>query len=197
MADEALLDEFVVARSQALVRSAYLLMQDEQLAEDLVQAALTKSWFAWKRIDDPEAYVRKVMVTTATSWWRRRWVRETPTDHLQVAAVSAASGSPTDDPGAVDPDLWTAIGHLPRRQRAAVVLRYMEDRSEVETADLLGCSVGTVKSQCSKALARLRLDPALDPGLDSAIDRAAPTDRSAGPATTTPRREANERRERP
>ena len=80
MADEKIFDEFVVARSQALVRSAYLLTQDEGLAEDLVQTALTKAWFAWRRIDDPEAYVRRIMATTAASWWRRRWVRENPTD---------------------------------------------------------------------------------------------------------------------
>jgi RNA polymerase sigma-70 factor (sigma-E family) len=165
MADETQFDEFVVARSQALVRSAYLLMQDEGRAEDLVQTALTKSWFVWKRIDDPEAYVRRVMVTTATSWWRRRWIRETPIDQELVGAAAAAqSGAqPAAGPDGVRQDLWTAIGHLPARQRAVVVLRYMEDRTEAETADLMGCSVGTVKSQCSKALAKLRLDPALTP----------------------------------
>ena len=156
MADVAEFDEFVVARSQALVRSAYLLVQDEGLAEDLVQTALTKSWFAWKRIDDPEAYVRRVMVTTATSWWRRRWVRETPTEQ-----PPAQETTNTLDPGDAQ-DLWDAIGRLPRRQRAVVVLRYMEDRTESDTAELMGCSVGTVKSQCAKALAKLRVDPALD-----------------------------------
>ena len=78
MADESEFDEFVVSRSPALLRSAYLLVQDEGKAEDLVQTALTKAWFAWKRIEDPEAYVRRIMVTTSVSWWRRRWNRETP-----------------------------------------------------------------------------------------------------------------------
>jgi len=162
MADEAEFDGFVVARSQALVRSAYLLTQDESLAEDLVQTALTKAWFAWRRVEDPEAYVRRIMVTTSASWWRRRWVRETPTD--EVSLELERSGS---EPSAVgDHDLWSAIGRLPRRQRAVVVLRYLEDRTEADTADLMGCSVGTVKSQCAKALAKLRLDVALAPAAD-------------------------------
>jgi len=162
MAEEAEFDGFVVARSQALVRSAYLLTQDESLAEDLVQTALTKAWFAWRRIEDPEAYVRRIMVTTSASWWRRRWVRETPTEELSLE-LERSGAEPVQ---AGDQDLWNAIGRLPRRQRAVVVLRYLEDRTEADTADLMGCSVGTVKSQCAKALAKLRLDVALAPAAD-------------------------------
>jgi RNA polymerase sigma-70 factor (sigma-E family) len=156
VAHESEFDGFVVNRSPALLRSAYLLVQDERLAEDLLQTALTKAWFAWKRIEDPEAYVRRIMVTTSASWWRRRWNGETPTE---VPEHSQASGQ--DEPAGAQ-DVWVAIGHLPRRQRAVVVLRYLEDRTESETASLMGCSVGTVKSQCAKALAKLRVDRALD-----------------------------------
>jgi RNA polymerase sigma-70 factor (sigma-E family) len=156
MAEESEFDAFVVSRSPALLRSAYLLVQDEGRAEDLVQTALTKAWFAWKRIDDPEAYVRRIMVTTSASWWRRRWNRELPTDQPHESPMAAGT-----DESADTHDLWVAIGHLPRRQRAAVVLRYLEDRTEADTAYLLGCSVGTVKSQCAKALAKLRSDGAL------------------------------------
>jgi RNA polymerase sigma-70 factor (sigma-E family) len=164
MADEAEFDDFVVARSQALIRSAYLLVQDGGLAEDLVQTALTKAWFAWRRIEDPEAYVRRIMVTTATSWWRRRWMRETPAE--QPLAHAEAPADPRLEGLAEGQDLWNAIGHLPRRQRAVVVLRYVEDRTEAETAELLGCTVGTVKSQSSKALAKLSLDSSLSPVTD-------------------------------
>lgn len=158
MADEAAFDAFVVARSQALLRTAYLLVQDEGRAEDLLQTALTKAWFAWRGIHtSPEAYVRRVMVTTSASWWRRRWTREMPTADLPDRPPAFSQEGPADRQ-----DLWDAIGHLPRRQRAVVVLRYLEDCTEVETAHLLGCTVGTVKSQCSKALAKLRLDPALE-----------------------------------
>jgi RNA polymerase sigma-70 factor (sigma-E family) len=158
MADSAEFDRFVVTRSQALLRTAYLLVQDENLAEDLLQTALTKTWFAWSRVDDPEAYVRRVLVTTSASWWRRRWTRETPTADLPEPHASVAAEGPVDGQ-----DLWVALGQLPPRQRAAVVLRYLEDRTEAETAQLLRCSVGTVKSQCAKALAKLRLNPALEP----------------------------------
>jgi RNA polymerase sigma-70 factor (sigma-E family) len=160
VADESEFDGFVATRSPALLRSAYLLVQDEGLAEDLLQTALTKAWFAWKRIQDPEAYVRRIMVTTSASWWRRRWTGEAPTDapeELRPAVLAEPAHAQ---------DLWVAIGHLPRRQRAVVVLRYLEDRSEADTASLMGCSVGTVKSQCAKALAKLRSDRALDPDVE-------------------------------
>lgn len=158
--DSAEFDAFVVARSPALLRTAYLLVHDEALAEDLLQTALTKAWFAWRRIDGPaEPYVRRILVTTATTWWRRRWTRELPSATLP----ERPSGSPDLAGGH---DLWTALGHLPRRQRAVVVLRYLEDRSEAETAELLGCSVGTVKSQAAKGLAKLRVDATLAPAAD-------------------------------
>jgi len=162
MEDEAEFDAFVVARSPALLRTAYLLVHDEALAEDLLQTSLTKAWFAWRRIEgDPEAYVRRILVTTSASWWRRKWNRETPTADLPERVPAS-----TDEAAAAWHDLWDAIGHLPGRQRAVVVLRYLEDRSEAETSRLLGCSVGTVKSQCAKALAKLRLDAVLEPVVD-------------------------------
>jgi len=161
MAEESEFDRFVVGRSPALLRSAYLLVQDEGLAEDLLQTALTKAWFAWTRIEDPEAYVRRIMVTTSASGWRRRWTRETPTEELGEPSGLARLDEPANGQA-----LWAAIGRLPRRQRAVVVLRYVEDRTESDTASLLGCSVGTVKSQCAKALAKLRSDGALAPDVE-------------------------------
>src|SRR4029079_6386252 len=106
-----------------------------------------------------DPYVRKILVNTYASWWRRKWNGErpheaspevVPPDNWREAAARDAAH-----------DLWDAMGRLPRRQRAVVVLRYFEDLTEVETATLLGISVGTVKSQTSKALAKLRIDPAL------------------------------------
>jgi RNA polymerase sigma-70 factor (sigma-E family) len=163
VAEESEFDGFFLTRSRALLRSAYLLVHDEGLAEDLLQTALTKAWFAWKRIEDPEAYIRKIMVTTSASWWRRRWNRETPTDQAHEPHMATRLDEPADAQ-----DLWVAIGHLPRRQRAVVVLRYLEDRTEADTASLMGCSVGTVKSQCAKALAKLRTDAALASDVEEA-----------------------------
>ena len=152
MADLAEFDAFVVACSPRLLRTAYLLVGERHLAQDLVQTALAKSWFAWKRIQgNPEPYVRKVMVTTATSWWQRRWRGEVPTETIPEQGRADAA---TDD----HVDVWRAIEHLPPRQRAVVVLRFYEDLTERQVADVLGCSVGTVKSQCAKALAKLRVD---------------------------------------
>jgi RNA polymerase sigma-70 factor (sigma-E family) len=150
-------EDFVVARSPALLRTAYLLVRDLQLAEDLVQTSLAKAWFSWRRINgDPEPYVRRILVTTSVSWWRQRWTHEHPTASIPEPAMPEGAEWPV-----YGGEVWAALGRLPRRQRAVVVLRYVEDRSEAETAELLGCSVGTVKSQCHLALSKLRVDSAL------------------------------------
>ena len=142
-------DEFVAARSTGLLRTAYLLTRDHALAEDLLQTALAKAWFAWSRIDgDPEPYVRKVIVNTFASWWRRKWNGE--------QAYAALPDRPIHDIDEDRHDLWTAMGRLPRRQRAVVVLRFYDDLSETDAATVLNCSVGTVKSQTNYALRRLR-----------------------------------------
>jgi RNA polymerase sigma-70 factor (sigma-E family) len=148
-------EEFVVVCSGRLLRTAYLLTRDHALAEDLLQTALTKAWFAWPRLDDqPEPYVRTIIVNTYATWWRRRWRGERPTRELPESGAAEAGLDSRHD-------LWVALGRLPRRQRAVVVLRFFEDLSESDTAEALGCAVGTVKSQTSKALAKLRIDPAL------------------------------------
>jgi RNA polymerase sigma-70 factor (sigma-E family) len=150
--------EFVAARGQALHRTAYLLTGDWALAEDLVQTSFARAYPRWSRIaaEDPEGYVRRVLVNTWSSWWRRRWRGEMPTSELPETASSDAFAV-ADSRSA----LRSALERLPRRQRAVVVLRFHEDLSETQVADLLGVSVGTVKSTASKALARLRADAAL------------------------------------
>jgi len=160
MGDRAEFDDFVVGCSPRLLRTSYLLTRDHALAEDLLQTALTKAWFAWPRVGgDAEPYVRKILVNTYASWWRRKWNGEHPTDDLP----DAASGDHAEGASTAH-DLWAALDRLPRRQRAVIVLRYFEDLTEAETARLLDCSVGTVKSQTSKAFAKLRIDPALERG---------------------------------
>jgi RNA polymerase sigma-70 factor (sigma-E family) len=154
-------DEFVAARSTGLLRTAYLLTRDHAMAEDLLQTALAKAWFAWSRIEtDPEPYVRKILVNTFASWWRRKWNGEHA--HGELPEPHASHLRHDEHAGADQRhDLWDAMGRLPRRQRAVVVLRFVEDLSEAETARLLGIAPGTVKSQTSKALAKLRIDPSL------------------------------------
>jgi RNA polymerase sigma-70 factor, ECF subfamily len=152
--DESEFREFVGARSSALLRTAYLLTGDRALAEDLLQTALTKTYLSWHRVRDraaAEAYVHRILVTTATSWWRTRWRREAPAE--SVPDISVADQTAELD----DRDLiWRHLRALPVRQRAVLVLRYYEDRSEAEVAALLRCSTGTVKSHTSRALATLR-----------------------------------------
>jgi RNA polymerase sigma-70 factor (sigma-E family) len=146
--------EFVAARSSALLRTAYLLAGDWATAEDLLQTALTKTYLAWKRlgrIEAVEPYTRRVLVNTATSWWRRRWHGERPTE------VLPEQPGPDRHEEALDRDLlWQHVRVLPARQRAVLVLRFYEDLSEAQTADLLEISPGTVKSQTARALATLR-----------------------------------------
>lgn len=151
-------EAFVAAAGNRLHTTAYLLTRDHGLAEDLVQTALARSWRVWRRIQgDPEPYVRRVLVNAFASSRRRRWWGEEPTEDVPDDAAR------NDDFASVDArvGLWEALGRLPPGQRAVVVLRYVEDLPEREVAALLGCSSGTVKSQASKALARLRVDEAL------------------------------------
>ena len=153
--DEEGFTDFVRARSAALLRTAYLLTGDAGLAEDLLQTALAKSYVALGRLRDPaalEPYVRRTLVTTACSWWRRRaWRSERPSATQPDVRVESRTDQVDDRD-----QLWAALRTLPARQRAVVVLRFYEDRSEAETARLLGCAPGTVKSQSARALASLR-----------------------------------------
>jgi RNA polymerase sigma-70 factor (sigma-E family) len=143
-------EAFVAARYAALLRTAYLLTGDHHDAEDLVQQSLVKAVGAWQRIDgDPEPYVRTILVRQNVSRWRRRRWRELTTD--------APPERQAVDVGADDRvTLHRALGVLAPRQRAVIVLRYYEDLTEAQTADVLGISVGTVKSQTRDALRRLR-----------------------------------------
>lgn len=153
-ADEQSFRDYVVARQGALLRRAWLLTGDWATAEDLVQSALMRVWPRWERVTangQEDAYVRKVMLNVYLSGRRRHWTREAPTAELPEPA-------PVDRDGDVDLRLvlTRAVAALPPRQRAVIVLRFVEDLSELQTAQVLGCAPGTVKSQTSKALATLR-----------------------------------------
>ena len=144
--------ELVHAAWPGLYRTAYLMLGDHQLAEDLTQTALTKTYAARRKIKDPAAapaYARVVLANTASTWFRRRsWRNEVPTETLPEGGV--------DRDLSTGPAVVTALAALPPRQRAVVVLRYYDDLSVREVAQALGISEGTVKSQTSDALARLR-----------------------------------------
>jgi RNA polymerase sigma-70 factor (sigma-E family) len=141
---------FVVARTPALSRTAYLLTGDAHLAEDLVQTALFKAARAWDRIQGhPEPYVRRILYTQNVSWWRSR--RQLPETALQEYD-GPAQAADTD----LRLTLEQALARLTTRQRTVLVLRYFEDLTEVQTADVLGIGAGTVKSITRQALGRLR-----------------------------------------
>jgi RNA polymerase sigma-70 factor (sigma-E family) len=152
---EADFQKFVVDRSGALFRTAYLLTGDRHTAEDLVQSALTKTAAKWRGLRDPgaiEGYVRRVMYHEQVSWWRRR---------SRIAEVSTEwLPDQIDDRHAETADLRlvmrTALARLTPRQRTMLVLRYFEDLSETEIARLLGVGVGSVRSQIYRSLERLK-----------------------------------------
>jgi RNA polymerase sigma-70 factor (sigma-E family) len=149
--------QYVAARGRALWRAAWLLTGDAQLAEDLAQTALAKAWPHFERVaanGSFEAYVRRAMVTTYVSWRGRRWVGEIPSDRVPDATTG-------EQP--VDLDLVRALASLSRQQRAVVVLRYFADLTETDTAAALGCSVGTVKTHHTRAIAALRSSRLLRP----------------------------------
>lgn len=146
--DEQGFTEWVCGRQRQLLRSAYLLTGDLHRAEDLVQEALTKVALRWSRLADgnPTAYALRIIARDNISWWRRR--RDVPTDRLHDAGATS------------EPEIALvvrgALARLTPNQRAVLVLRHFEDLTERETADVLGVSIGTVKSQNAAALARLR-----------------------------------------
>jgi RNA polymerase sigma-70 factor (sigma-E family) len=145
---------FVNGRFTALQRFGYLLTGEWQLAEDLVQTSLAKVWFkrkALRSVAALESYTRTVMVNTNIQWWRRKWKGETPTEVLPEPTAPSQYGVVDDRD-----ELLRALIELPGRTRAALVLRYFEDLPEAEIAQIMGCSVGTVRSQVSRGLARLR-----------------------------------------
>jgi RNA polymerase sigma-70 factor (ECF subfamily) len=147
---------FVRARGAALLRTAYLLTGDRADAEDLLQAVLAKTYVAWPRlrsVDAAEPYVRVALTRSAVTGWRRH-AREIPTAQPPDRSVDPSQDSSERDA------MWGELRALPPRQRAVLVLRYYEDMSEREIADVLRCSTGTVKSQASKALATLRRNAA-------------------------------------
>jgi RNA polymerase sigma-70 factor (sigma-E family) len=159
--------EYVAASSGRLLRLSWLLTGDVHDAEDLVQTALGRAFQHWDRAvrsDDLDAYVKRILLNAQHSRFRRRRVVQVPLDlAARRPTIDGAMSSVTDRSGLV-----IALRALPLRQRQVVVLRYLDDRSERDTAILLGCSVGTVKSAASRGLGALRAHPALgaDPGHD-------------------------------
>ncbi len=151
-------DEFFAATWSRLYRTAYAVAGDHASAEDALQSAFARAYSSWRRVsrvDHPEAYVRRMVVNEILdqrrrAWWRRERPRaetpETPADGADLTGDLVADRA----------SLWAAVRDLPPRQRAVIVLRYYEDLTEREIAEILGCAPGTVKSQASDALATLR-----------------------------------------
>ena len=154
-ARDADFEAYMLARHSGLLRTAYLLTGDQHTAEDLVQTALAKLYLSWDKVHRRElidGYVRRIIINEHNSLWRRAWKRrELSTDSVP----DRPTGEDRHDDGR-SAALWEFVQTLPRKQRAVIVLRYYEDLSEAETADILGISIGTVKSQASRALAGMR-----------------------------------------
>jgi RNA polymerase sigma-70 factor (sigma-E family) len=157
--------EFVAARYRALVRTGLLLTDDLGHAEDLAQSALIGTYLAWRRLRDPanaEAYARKSLVRLALRARRRRWTGEVTVSHLPEPTADHTAWQPAAAGLAVD--VRRALAALPVGQRAVLVLRYLDDQSEADTARLLGISPGTVKSRAARGLASLRQSGLIDVG---------------------------------
>ncbi|GAA2997842.1 SigE family RNA polymerase sigma factor [Actinokineospora diospyrosa] len=148
---------FIAARWGSLVRSAWLLTGDRDKAEDLVQTVLARLWLRRPVAVDLDAYARRALYTTYITWWRRRWRFEHPTAELPEVAGAADHAEDVSRRLVVD----AGMARLSKRQRAVLVLRYFEDRTVEDTAVVLGCSTGAVKTHSSRALAALRADDTL------------------------------------
>ncbi|MFP1626107.1 SigE family RNA polymerase sigma factor [Streptomyces sp. 5K101] len=157
---------YVRARGPVLLRTARSLTANPSDAEDLLQTALAKTYVAWDRIEDHRAldgYVRRALLNTRTSQWRKRKVDEFVCDELPELPEQTVPATDPAEQQVLRDAMWRAVMKLPDRQRAMVVLRYYEDLSEAQTAEVLGVSIGTVKSAVSRALGKLRDDPGLTP----------------------------------
>ena len=153
--DEAEYAELVAALSTRLFHTAYAVCRNRVVAEDAVQAALTTAYMSWRRVraaDSPEAYLRRMVLNQLLTWRRRASWRA---EEARAEVPDTGGASHEDDVVAHD-EVWRALAALPPRQRAVVVLRYYEDLSEAQSADALAIRPGTVKSQTSAAMARLR-----------------------------------------
>jgi RNA polymerase sigma-70 factor (sigma-E family) len=157
--DEERFDAFVRDRGEHHLRVATLLTGSPAEAEDLVQASLVRLYRAWPRLDvtsSADAYLRKIIVNTRRSWWQTRWRQESPTASVPDRPDPAAGGGDPADRQALGSLIRSALAALPRRQRAVLVLRYLEDLPEASVAELLGCSAGTVKTHAHRGLRALR-----------------------------------------
>lgn len=146
-------EQYVLARGGGLLRFAYVLCGDHHLAEDLVQEVLAKAHRRWQRIEaeNPDAYLRKALVRTHISWWRRLSNREAPTSVLREAVVEDFSRR-----HAVRDELWQLLATLSRMQRAVLVLRFFEDLDDEAIAQVTGCAPTTVRVHAHRGLATLR-----------------------------------------
>ncbi|GAA0995864.1 SigE family RNA polymerase sigma factor [Acrocarpospora macrocephala] len=147
--------DFVRRRGDHHLRTAVLLTGDWHAAEDLVQSSLGKLYQVWHRLDtgnEPDAYLRRILVNTHRSWWRARWRREIPRAELP----NLPSSGDLSESRAVAEDVRNALAKLPARQRTALVLRFFVDLPELEVAKLMGCSVGSVKSHTHRGLQAMR-----------------------------------------
>ena len=170
---EAAFEEFVLGRQAALFRTAFLLTGDRGHAEDLLQGALERTYQHWQRVaaaGNPDAYVRRIVVNLANDRWRsRRHVVEQGLDAAATASVRDWQAEQVESRDLV----VRALRRVPVRMRTVLVLRYFEELSEAETAAVMGCSVGTVKSQAARGLERLRAAISPEPGTAEITTRSA------------------------
>lgn len=182
-------EEYVRLRGAALVRFARLIAGDDQLAEDLCQEVLARAYLRWHKIgrtDQPDLYLRRMVVNARASWWRRRSNRERPAD---VAAVE--SGRATSGPEAETAErdaLWRRVLRLPDRQRAVIVLRYYEDLDDAAIARILDCSAVTVRTHAMRALGTLRSEPNDSYPDNSGSNNSEPDDETGAAASAKSRR---------
>ncbi|GIF42125.1 hypothetical protein Axi01nite_64360 [Actinoplanes xinjiangensis] len=177
-------EEYAYARGPSLVRLARLLTGDRHRAEDLVQDVLARAYARWNRIaraEQPDLYVRRMLLNAHHSWWRRR------SSHEVTVPVIADSAGTADEAAAVaERDaMWRLVQELPARQRTVIVLRYYEDLDDTAIANVMGCSTGTVRTHAARALTALRAAPVLSPPSGpSSGPPSAPASRPSSPASS-------------